>query len=1630
MKRKSNFIWFILLGIFTWVLSVVNPPTVQAVGEASTYFNIFVPPNNNFSERVSMLFVTAIERRSGVVTTVDIYDDDMDGDDDDTHLGIELSRGETFIVKIKDGAVNDALNGKADGDYFKIRSDHPVLVSIATSSDWQHDWVPAENKKMIGHNFYIYSPGTSYMDNDINVFAYEDSTDITVMDITKNAKPQKGITSVDFDKARNVIQTILHEGEDLIYVHKMGIDVLDPGHTYYVQSTKPVTVQYGALVGNARDGGGFVPSKNGFSSGELFYFHIPADYPMERELRIISFDDDNSVDLYGWNNGWQPESRWDLDAYAKTDKIGAPALCKLVCSPGKKIAVFEANWLETGASGTSDITSFLSSAHGFGAGRKFVCYMPPPGTQSASVDPFTGNYFPGRHSHLYIMGHADGTSVRVVDTKTGGDLISMEYTLNKDEYADASINLEQYYAIYNGDGDPDSGPDRPYLTVESSHLVAVMVSDWNDNWMTFATSVLLPNPETEIGSLKREYFVNEPFELTINTRNIGEGNLTSARTLLTLPDGMQYVSHENPPGLRDPDISNNGKPDRKTGETTLTWDYSFFNSGQELVFKVMVIFLPNYIRGKPVLNNTLMTPVTVSSGTYLDDYYESQAALPLKVINPEGTRILNFHAKMPKDELVLSWHVQFEHGNAGFNLYRSTNIDGDYKIINDELIPSLGDTDIPRDYSFVDPDIAMNTTYYYLLEDVSEAGESNFTGPISFTTPAAVPPNPPENLIALPGDSENHCILKWNAVQTPGIRGYNVYRSLTSPIRYTRINKSAISDTTFDDLNLVVNTDYLYTIKAIGSQGQESDGSNTVRVSGIHQLIPYEDLVSDEWNDWDLNDFILSAAALECYNSADQLANLGLYFGAMARGAMFDHSAYLYFMGAGSIAGSVTNYDTLGNRLTTKLLSGEDGLEIQIFASSHTALPSVGGVSHVNTRSDVPFVTGQTAVAKLRLNQPARNPRVADEILTRHINEHLYSLYDYRLYIKDRNKNIYHGSVRNPASEDIVSQKRFPDSPLIGYSLKLSQRVPSGWDWPLEYHPVWQAYPEFPLFISSGENENETWYLSPDSEKVYAPEFRQEPTSRFFSTRLSKPSGVAETGFNHLSGWPVYFEGPISATPAVADLDWDGKMEVIIGTYQMKTLVFDAYGNLISELLPAGQDSAESMASPAVADIDGDGKFEVIRGFDNGQLCVWDKSGKMLPGWPQTVAGTIKSTAAVTDLDNDEIQDIIVYAGNTALYVFQPDGKLKNGWPRGTSGQVDKGGHIVISASPAVGDVDQDGRQEIAIATNDGKVFLFHADGSQVKNWPQTTSSPIYASVVLADLTNDEKPEVIATTLNGNVFVWNAAGELLPNWPQQMYMGTYSSPAVGNLNADPAPEIVVGSSDGQVYAWDASGQLLDHWPKMTPSEIKSSPALADVNDDGRLDVIVGSNDGKLYGFNANATYLPNWPKSSPTSWIFASPVIADVDGDADLEVIGGSNDGGVYIWDEPGKSARHAIIWGQFRSTADHRATPQPDVTAATTNLVAVVPKVFQLYQNYPNPFNPTTQIRYQLAKAGKVEMTIYNNLGQKVRTLVSETQAAGMYVVEWDGRDQHQQPVASGVYFCKFSTATFQKKIKLLILK
>lgn len=137
----------------------------------------------------------------------------------------------------------------------------------------------------------------------------------------------------------------------------------------------------------------------------------------------------------------------------------------------------------------------------------------------------------------------------------------------------------------------------------------------------------------------------------------------------------------------------------------------------------------------------------------------------------------------------------------------------------------------------------------------------------------------------------------------------------------------------------------------------------------------------------------------------------------------------------------------------------------------------------------------------------------------------------------------------------------------------------------------------------------------------------------------------------------------------------------------------------------------------------------------------------------------------------------------------------------------------------------------------------------------------------------------------------------------------------------------------------------------------------------------------------------------------------------------------------PGDSvtAAFAIIGGAdgaslVASASAARARYQ--MTPVEDDNTPILPTTYQLNQNYPNPFNPETQINYSLPRSGKVTLTIFNLLGQRIATLVDREQPAGNHTAFWDGATEGGEPVASGVYFYRLKSAGFSQVRKMILLK
>ena len=134
--------------------------------------------------------------------------------------------------------------------------------------------------------------------------------------------------------------------------------------------------------------------------------------------------------------------------------------------------------------------------------------------------------------------------------------------------------------------------------------------------------------------------------------------------------------------------------------------------------------------------------------------------------------------------------------------------------------------------------------------------------------------------------------------------------------------------------------------------------------------------------------------------------------------------------------------------------------------------------------------------------------------------------------------------------------------------------------------------------------------------------------------------------------------------------------------------------------------------------------------------------------------------------------------------------------------------------------------------------------------------------------------------------------------------------------------------------------------------------------------------------------------------------------------------------------------------TGDGEATTKSAVYSFRTSDTATriesersaTPSIFALHQNHPNPFgsgatsrvagNPETVIRYELPRAVKVQLTIYNLLGYPIRKLVDQEQAPGLYEIRWDGRETSGRHAGSGIYFYQIAAGPFRAMRKMLIVQ
>jgi hypothetical protein len=403
----------------------------------------------------------------------------------------------------------------------------------------------------------------------------------------------------------------------------------------------------------------------------------------------------------------------------------------------------------------------------------------------------------------------------------------------------------------------------------------------------------------------------------------------------------------------------------------------------------------------------------------------------------------------------------------------------------------------------------------------------------------------------------------------------------------------------------------------------------------------------------------------------------------------------------------------------------------------------------------------------------------------------------------------------------------------------------------------------------------------------------------------------------------------------------------------------------------------DASGRPAIFDINGDGRSEVITGST-----VWliDDQGHFTAQPLSIVSSeTIElGTMRFADLNGDGYLDLFAFHNYTASRVYLNDGhgQFSDTEQRLGDGAIGSGqlAHI------ALGDIDGNGTID-AVTTG--------------WRWPPGNNGPCPNRV----------------WLNDGLGNFHESGQLLDEGQSHVH-----GLELVDINGDSCLDLVMGIQDnsrsGRIYLNDGNGVFVKG--SNLGGAGGENLALADFDNDGDLDIFMAkSTPPCLVWLNDGTDTLRNSGVrlGSTCTWDAAA---GDFNSDGKPDVFAPA-----CFWNDNGLSPAPAMFW--LNSTS---STNVQDTQDRSTN-----PNQFQLNQNFPNPFNPSTIIRYSLDRPSQIRLSVFDLRGRTVKMLVDSHHFAGEHLLVWNGTDDSNNPVSSGIYFYKLESGnyTFLKKMVLV---
>lgn len=321
---------------------------------------------------------------------------------------------------------------------------------------------------------------------------------------------------------------------------------------------------------------------------------------------------------------------------------------------------------------------------------------------------------------------------------------------------------------------------------------------------------------------------------------------------------------------------------------------------------------------------------------------------------------------------------------------------------------------------------------------------------------------------------------------------------------------------------------------------------------------------------------------------------------------------------------------------------------------------------------------------------------------------------------------------------------------------------------------------------------------------VVATSYNSQP-SPLDSTTIWVLDGV--TGLTK-AGWPREYPKFGWSTPAIGDIDGDGFPEIVQGSSDGWLYAWHKDGTDVRDGDPNSTISGRFLylnaayvySSPALVDLNHDGKLDIVIGGNDGKLYALKYDGTAIPGFPFATGGGITCSPAVAWMPT--YNQYWIYFGSTDNTFRAVDETGVQRWIRyfrqyGNS----------RTPSPAIGDLNNDGNLEVVTGRNDGVMACMDAKTgndfwTHTVNYGNGTSAVSECSPILADIDGDGKTDVLMGAEDGKLYGFTWDGYSAPGFPIALSGEVRGSPGVWDVDGDGLSEIAYAGWDQLLYIWD------------------------------------------------------------------------------------------------------------------------------------------------------------------------------------------------------------------------------------